>query len=741
LHRLPAPVARPRSFGGAFFSLLVVLFGTARAEECSPTLSTATNGNPAAPTTALNAANDEQIVVESDGAEMTRSGDALLRGRVILRQDGRELSADHLEYNKESGDFAVRGNVDYRDGTVHVHGVTGNYDPVKGATIGKASFELPARPARGVAEKIIVGSNAHTELETVEFTTCPLGNNGWKLNASSIDLDTNKHVGTGRHVRLDFNGIPILYTPVISFPLGSDRKSGFLFPGGGHSTRSGIELTVPYYLNLAPNYDLTETLKVLSDRGVQLGSEFRYLTERQRGQLKVDYLPDDKRADRDRMYTEWTHVANFTQGWRARVDVANASDSRYFEDFAFDREGTSITHVERIAALEYLDRTWSLLAELQNFQTIDQSIADVDRPYSSVPRMAARGNWPRGWLGLAYSLDAEIVNFLRDEGVRGLRLDVEPEIRLPLNRPGMFLVPSLAWRYTRYSLGERNPGEPDDPERNAPIASLDAGLIFERSSGSRGQRIQMIEPRILYVYVPFRDQTELPVFDTGLPDLNLIELFRTNRYVGADRLSDANQVSVGVTTRLVEAQTGKQFLSATLGQTYYFETPRVTLPDEVPLTGSTSDLVAQVALTAYKDWNINLGYQWNPHSPHTDKSEVALQYRPAGDSVVNVGYRYRRDRVEQGDVSAIWPVAHGWHLFGRFVYSLRDDSAIERFGGFEYRACCWKVRVLARDYVSSRTGQRDRAIGLELELNGLSSVGVPAGAFLERSIRGYSALP
>ncbi len=713
---------------------------------------TATRANPAQPTTDLKAANDEQIIVESNDAEVTRAGDATLEGRVILRQAGREVSADHIEYHKSGGDFAVHGDVDYRDGTVHVHGVTGNFDPLKGATFGKAAFELPARPARGIADSIHITQNAGTQLTNVEFTTCPLGNDDWKLNASSIKLDTEKHSGVGHNVRLDFKGIPILYAPVISFPIGPERKSGFLFPGGGHSTRGGTDITAPYYLNLAPNYDLTETPKLLSARGVQLGTEFRYLGASRHGRLNFVYLPDDKLpnrerchidkpANRDRSYIEWRHVADFTAGWRASVNVANASDCKYFEDFAFEPEGTSTTYVERTVELEYLDRTWALLAQLQNFQTIDQSIVDSARPYSSVPRFAARGSWPNGWLGLAYSLNAELVNFLRNVGVHGLRLDVKPEVSLPLRRPGMFVVPALAFDYTRYSLQERDPGQPASPGRAAPIASVDAGLVFERSTGSRGQRIQTFEPRILYVYVPYRSQTDLPVFDTGLPDLNLIELFRTNRYVGADRLSDANQVSLGVTTRLVEGQTGKQFLSATFGQTYYFDKPRVTLPDEIAATGGTSDLVAQLALTAYKDWNINLGYQWDPHSPHTEKSEVAVQYRPGADRVVNVGYRFRRDRVEQSDVSAIWSVGRGWHVFGRFVYSLRDDSAIERFGGFEYRSCCWKVRVLARDYVSSRTGSRDRSIGLELELNGLSSVGVPAGAFLERSIRGYSALP
>ncbi|HZF16796.1 MAG TPA: LPS assembly protein LptD [Steroidobacteraceae bacterium] len=738
---MPALFLRTRAFGATLGTVLLGLAGTAAAEDCGPTVDLSSPSNPAKPTTDLKAANDEEIVVESNKAQVTRAGDAELEGRVILRQGGRELSADHLEYHKDSDDFAVHGNVDYRDGTMHVHGSTGDYDPLKGATIGEASFELPSRPARGVADRILVKPDAHTELDNVKFTTCPLGNSDWILNASSIDLDTNSHTGSGKNVRLDFKGVPILYTPVISFPIGNERKSGFLFPGAGHSTRSGFELSVPYYFNLAPNYDLTETPKLLTDRGVQLGTEFRYLTGRQHGQLEVDYLPNDRVAETDRLYLEWKHTADFTDAWRARVDVANASDSKYFEDFALDPAGTSITYLERKVSFEYLDRTWSLFAELQNFQTIDQSIEEDARPYSSVPRLTAHGAWPRGWLGLAYSIDAEAVNFMRDVGVHGTRFDVAPEVSLPLSRPGMFFKPAVSWRYTAYLLEDRNPGEPDNPDRTAPTASLDTGLIFERSSGSRGQRIQTLEPRILYVYVPFRDQTDLPVFDTALPDLNLVELFRTNRYVGADRLSDANQVSLGVTSRLLEAQTGKQFLSATLGQTYYFDTPKVTLPDETPPGGSSSDLIAQLAVTAYKDWNINLGYQWNPEAPHSDKSEVAVQYRPAPDSVVNVGYRYRKGQLEQGDLSAIWPVGKGWHVFGRFVYSMKDDSAIDRFAGFEYRACCWKFRLLARDYVSSRTGERDRSIGFELELNGLSNVGTSAGAFLERSIRGYSAVP
>ena len=231
------------------------------------------------------------------------------------------------------------------------------------------------------------------------------------------------------------------------------------------------------------------------------------------------------------------------------------------------------------------------------------------------------------------------------------------------------------------------------------------------------------------------------MFDTGLPDLNLVQLFRTNRYVGADRVGDANQVSVGVTSRLLDAAGGRQYLSATLGQAFYFEDPRVRLPDEPARDRSSSDIIAELELAAFKNWNARLGYQWNPDAVADRESEVYLQYRPASDRVVNAGYRFRRDLLEQFDVSAAWPISRQWRGFARWVYSLDEEKTLDQFVGLEYSSCCWALRVVTRRFVSSRTGDTDTSVGLQLELKGLSSVGVDNEAFLRDAIRGYSALP
>ncbi|NJO12868.1 MAG: LPS assembly protein LptD [Gammaproteobacteria bacterium] len=359
----------------------------------------------------------ENITISSDGAIFDRNGDARLQGKVDIHQGQRRISAEDVTYEASTSSFEVAGEVEYRDPQIRVRGESGSYDAAGGARIGVAQFEVPSRPARGTAEELAITPDGHVTLRKVEYTTCPVGNEDWILTASDISLDTTTRNGTGKGVRLDFKGVPILYTPIISFPLGDQRKSGFLFPDFNYSQRSGIELAVPYYFNFAPNYDLLATPRYYSDRGLELQSEFRYLGAELEGSIAGNYLPGDALRDRDRSYLRWEHVGDFARRWRIEVDAANASDGNYFEDFGLGSEGTSVTYLERNAQLRYFGNHWSILGQVQNFQTIDQSIADATRPYSRVPRLLARGVWRDGPLGFEYAIDGEAVNFHRDDGL------------------------------------------------------------------------------------------------------------------------------------------------------------------------------------------------------------------------------------------------------------------------------------------------------------------------------------
>lgn len=683
---------------------------------------------------------DESIQITSEGAEVSRTGDAVLKGKVRIRQGDRTLSAENATFNAAEQTFSVSGTVTYRDPEMRIKGKSASVATAGAASFEGAEFDLPAQPARGSADQIKV-SQGSLQLAGVVYTTCPAGNEDWVLRAGDININPGAGLGVGRNVRLDFKGIPILYTPFISFPVGNQRKSGFLFPTLANSSRSGLGVQVPWYWNIAPNYDATFTGTWYTQRGFDLLTDFRFLTERSRGNVTAEYLPNDTEYGNDRNLVRLFDQTDFNSRLRFTASAANASDREWFEDFGEGPEGTSVVYLGRFAELSYLDRHWAMTGRVQNFQTI-QPVNAADRPYTLLPQISIAGQFPSALFGFDAGLETEYTYFQRDSSsVTGSRFDFHPGIKLPLQSAGAFIEPSLSWRYTAYDLDNVAPGAETSPSRSAPIASIDAGLTFERLAGSRQQRVHTFEPRILYLYVPYRDQSSLPVFDTGEPDLNLVQLYRDNRYVGPDRLGDANQLSVGFTTRLLDRESGRQFLSATAGQAYYFDSPRVVLPNEPVLGYKSSNLLAQMEVSAFKNWNARMGVQWDPHETRSEKGEARLQYAPAYNKVANVGYRFRRGSLEQWDASVAWPVTDTWTTYGGMTYSLKDEATINQFAGLEYRSCCWKARIVARKYVSSRTGETDSDVQLQLELNGLASLVPGVDAFLERSIRGYSVLP
>jgi LPS-assembly protein len=606
---------------------------------------------------------------------------------------------------------------------------------------------LPARNGRGQAKEINASATGELKLKDVRYTTCPIGEEDWVIRASDIDISQERGLGIGRGVRVDFKGVPILYTPFISFPVGNQRKSGFLFPALGTSSRSGASVEAPWYWNIAPNYDDTLTPIYYTRRGIKLDNEFRFLGPLGRGTLNSEYLPhDDAYGDR-RGYIELLDKSDFTDSLRLDIEAANASDSQWFEDFGLGPEGTSATYLNRLATLTYLGDHWFASARAENFQTIDDTIAPSNRPFTILPQITAHGDWSEQPFGLSYGFDFELADFQDNyantiyQRPTGWRLDVAPEVRMPLRRGSIYLEPAASWRYTAYQLDSDTTTGDRSPSRSAPIFSVDGGLAFERLTGSKKQRLQTFEPRFMYLYVPYHNQDDLPLFDTTLADLNLVQLFRTNRYVGADRLSDANQLSIGVTSRLLSSATGQQYLSATVGQAYYFHPPSVSLGTAQPVEDrDSSDLVAELELTAYRNWTVGMGVQWDPGDTRSEKGDVQVQYRPSNDRVINAGYRFRRGNIEQVDTSLAWPLGPKWGAYGRLVYSLQDDKAIDQFAGLEFKSCCWRLRAVFRRYVSDRSGAVDTSFLFQLELNGLSSVGV-ADAFLQRSIRGYSLAP
>ena len=696
----------------------------------------------------------------------TKTGMSTLQGNVVVRQGDREIHTQQAEYNLNTNGIRTQGAVEYQDPVMHVTGQGGDYSPTQGADFRSAQFEMLQRPANGSATTMKLTPQGVVDMKGVKFTTCPKGEQSWKITADSVTLDTRSRIGEAHDARVDFEGVPILYLPWLSFPIGSDRKSGFLFPTIGNTSRSGAELEVPYYWNIAPNADFTFEPIIYSRRGADLGGDLRFLTSNDHGELNWNYLPYDNVFGSSRSLVKLVNVMELPDHFRFSIDAENVSDSNYFEDFATGPEGTSTAFVQQQAAVTYRDEHWKLDAEMQHYQTIDNTLVDpalggspLNKPYARLPRIAVDADYGLGPAQeLKYGFESEIVNFDRainfdrascfvqpgvNPCVTGWRFDFMPSVGLDFGAPGWFLRPGIAWRVTQYELDDTVPGQDRSPSRVLPIATFDTGLVFEREAGSHDQRIVTLEPRMLYLYVPYRDQDQLPLFDTAVPDLDPVELFRNNRYVGADRVGDADQLSIGVTSRLLDAGNGKQFLSATIGQAYYFTNPRVVIPGEEVRTDSRSDFVAQIALTAFQNWNADLGVQWDPQDSRSEREDINIQYKTSGQAVINVGYRYQRDVLDQTEVSTAWPISQSWSLYVRGIYSIRDAEALERFAGFEYRACCWRVRFGARRYVSTHpvapatTGSQDTGVWLQLELTGLASVGSASDSFLTEATRGY----
>jgi LPS-assembly protein len=701
---------------------------------------------------------DAPFDITSDAATLGVGGDTILQGNVQVLQGDRELRANHAHYDPTHESLDLEGSVEYTDSLMHVTGIGGNYTQNAGADFSAAQFELHQPPSRGSAEVLHLTSDGKIRLEHVRFTTCPKEDTVWQLRANEIILDTHARVGTARSTKVDFEGVPVLYLPYLSFPLSSDRKSGFLFPTIGNSSTSGLQLAVPYYWNIAPNVDATVEPMEYQKRGVDLGGELRYLTSAQHGALAFDFLPNDRLDNgEDRSYVKLQHVAELPDDVRLTINAENVSDPQYFEDFSQGTAATSTAFLERTARLSYRDENWRLSGEMQEFQTLVPTyiLTDYQRPYAEVPRLVADGNFTWGSAEhVRYGFESELVDFTRAVGVHGWRFDLLPQASLDFSAPGYFVRPAVAWRFTQYELSDIPIPVPRDnasvltsnlveespdhaPSRALPTLSFDTGLLFEREADSAGSRLLTLEPRMLYVYTPYRPQNDLPLFDTALPDLNLVELFRTNRYVGADRVGDADQVSVGATSRLLDAKDGTQFLAATLGQIYYFKAPQVLLPGEEPLASGSSDMVAQLALTAYKHWSANLDLEWDPRTFAGERTEVGVQYHPAPEQVLNLTYRMQRDRLKQIEASGAWPVGHNWNLYSRVVYSLLDEKMLDQFAGFEYGACCWRLRLVGRRFLSNPTGKQSTGVYLQLELTGLASVGSAADALLTEAIPGY----
>lgn len=667
-------------------------------------------------------------------------------GEVELRKQGLAATARKMRYEPPTGELVAEGDVRIQTPDAVVRGPSLRYNLESASGHMEAPrYVLAAQHARGEAARAEFLDKERMRLSSASYTTCGPGQDDWFIRAGSLYLDRSTQEGVARNARVEFMGVPLLYTPWISFPLSRERKSGFLAPSFGTTVTSGAELTLPYYWNIAPNYDATLFPRYMQKRGLQLGGEFRYLDPAYAGRLEAEYL-DDRALGETRTAFKLAHQQQLPFGVTGSLNVQRVSDDNYFRDLATNLAQTAQTVLPQEWVLSFAQGGLSLLGRVQRFQVLQDPKAPVVAPYARRPQLGL-SYAKLDWLGADFRLAGEFTDFASTSLVEGRRVFLYPSIALPLARSWGYLTPKLGVHYTHYSLGADTLGRPDatgtlrpydaSATRVLPILSLDGGLTFERQTALFGRMFtQTLEPRLYYLYVPYKDQSRLPSFDTAEADFNFAQIFSENRFVGQDRIGDANQLTLALASRYLDPVTGEEWLRATIGQRLTFKAPQVTLINAAPKDRRSNFLAALggrivPGLTAEGAW------EYDPNRRQTVRTSIGGRYMPEVGKVVNLAYHFNRDSLRQVDASAQWPLAPQWSGLARWNYSLRDRRLIEGIAGVEYSKGCWALRLVTHRFVTA-TQQTSTGVFVQLELSGISHIGSNPLALLRQSIPGFA---
>jgi LPS-assembly protein len=680
--------------------------------------------------------------------------ETVAEGNAEFRRDNTTIKADRLIYRQLDDEAEADGSVRMMRDEDHISGPRLKLkiqDSLGGFEQPAFSFKRMPKAVSGpnYQRQPIIGSGDAERMDFEgqnlyrltrgTFSTCS-PKRDWYVSASEITLDYNREVGRADDAKIVFMDMPIFYWPWFTFSLNHERKSGFLPPTYSQTTTSGLEFTQPWYWNIAPNMDATIAPRILTRRGVQLNAGVRYLNPDYKGEASFEYLPNDRLAHADRNAYSVTHHHVFGNGFSGDINMNGVSDDRYFADLSSRVALVSQTNLLRQGRLLYSGDWWHASLMAQRYQTLQDPNAPVAIPYHRLPQLLVSGLRSDLPAGLNFQFTSEYVDFHHPTQVVGQRAMLYPQLSLPIQTAAFHVTPKIGLHLTHYNLSRQNAGVPATQSRTAPIFSIDSGMVFERDVDWFNQSLtHTLEPRLYYLNVPVRDQSKIPNFDSGLTDFNFAQIFSENRYTGADRIGDANQVTAAMTSRLIDSTTGNEWMRVTLGQRFYFRDQQVSLPAETVATNRKSDILAAFSGRIAPKMSLEADWQYSTAFAHTGRFNAGVRWQPEFGQVLNASYRYTRDRIRQVDISGQWPLGRGWYGVGRYNYSIKDNRLIEGLAGLEYDAGCWTVRfVLHR--LATTTTTASTGVFVQLELNGLAKIGANPVDLLKRNIAGYGVI-
>jgi LPS-assembly protein len=700
------------------------------------------------------------VYVEAERIEGNLEQTVELSGDVELRRRAEAVYADWMLYDVPAEEVYAIGNVRlYQRGSV-LQGTKARIDlDAETGFVEEPRYRLGQTGGYGEGTRLDLEGPGLFKFEKASYTTCGPSSQDWVFDSGTLSLDRDAETGVARNATFYFKGTPLAYTPYIEFPLTGDRKSGFLTPIWGTSQSTGFEFTMPYYWNIAPNMDYTFYPRYMSERGILLGNEFRYLDPKFQGTARGEYLPNDKELDTDRWAYSWRHSQTFSPEWTGFMLLQRVSDNNYFRDLS-NRVGlTSIVNLPSEGWVRYASGWWNVLGRVQTWQTLQDPGAPILPPYRQLPQIVFSGTELDAVSGADVNVIGSFNYFATTltEQIEGSRLIVYPSVSLPLQNSYSFLTPKIGVSFTQYSLNQ--PAVDLNPEltnsssvnRTLPIASLDSGLIFERETvvPFQGREvIQTLEPRLYYLYIPTNtDQNKFPVFDTALATYNFTQLFSENQFVGGDRINNANQLTAAVSSRLLDPKDGSEIVRAVIGNRYYFTRQEVTLPGVPASSTNASNFLALLSGRINPYWSGDVSWEYSPTTTSTARAYANVRYQPAPGQVVNLGYRYiqpqpglgtaSNQETSQIEFSAQWPLAWNLTALARANYSLVGGGLLEGIAGFEYTTACWAFRAVAQRFVTSATTSNTLFFA-QFELTGVSSIGSSFFNILNRYIPGYT---
>jgi LPS-assembly protein len=695
---------------------------------------------------------------ETRGAVFLRAdrleGDAEQRieasGKVELRLRRETVLADWLQYDVRNDEIWAKGDVTLRKGFDWISGPevklkrdtdTGWFDDPQ--------FFISDNASHGKAKEIRFAGPDMYEATNAEYTSCIAPNHDWYLRSDEIEIDKLRKVGTAHDARIYFLDVPVMYTPWLEFPLSNERKSGFLIPTIGSTQTRGFEFAAPYYFNLAPNYDLTVTPRIMTKRGLLLAGQGRYMFPQATGEVISEIVPYDRPTGETRWAFSAKHNEQFLPWLSGYYNYNRVSDGTYLADFADRVAVTSQKTLPMEGGFNVNYGTFNALVRTQIFQTLQDPnpAAAVSPPYNMLPQVKATLA-ETDWAGLTWNGTAEFVNFAQPAlNPTGNRATLYPGARWNRQGSGWFTSVHGAVAAWQYDLNQPAPGMSSSRESVVvPVVSVDAGLVFERDWNLFGHNfIQTLEPRAMYTYIPYRSQNSLPVFDTVQDDFNFTQLFSENRFIGGDRVGDANQLAVAVTSRILDPATGAERFRMAVGQRFYFADQQVNLPGSTPQTAGSSDFLVGAEGRLTDAWSLIALLQYDAGNSQTNRFNAGARYAPAPGKVVSLIYRYSRELVDQVGgqselkqtyLSGQWPIFDNWTLVGAWNYSIPDRKTLEAVVGLEYNGGCWALRVVGQQLITT-TETTTRSIFVQLELNGLARVGTSPLELLRRTVPGY----